>query len=275
MLALVIPVGLLIGLSLGALGGGGSILAVPALVYLFGQSSHAATTGSLLIVGTTSLVGALPHRRAGRVSLAKGVVFGFLGIVGSYIGSRFSTAVPQDVLLAAFSVLILFVAILMIRRERRRRQTVSTDLPVADRTVAEAPAFTFRPRVTCDCRRVARIVLTATTVGLLTGFFGVGGGFAVVPALVLALGLSMPVAVGTSLLVIGINSVTALAFRFDQGFDLDWAVIGLFTASAVLGGLLGNRVVSRVNPARLSQAFAILLVAVALYTAARSVPQLF
>ena len=89
------------------------------------------------------------------------------------------------------------------------------------------------------------------------------------------LGLSMPVAVGTSLLVIGINSVTALAFRLDQGLDLDWTVIGLFTVSAVLGGLAGNRVVSRVNPARLGQAFAILLVAVAVYTAARSVPRLF
>ncbi|MCR6494328.1 sulfite exporter TauE/SafE family protein [Cellulomonas sp. P24] len=273
MLALVIPVGLLIGLSLGALGGGGSILAVPALVYLFGQSSHAATTGSLLIVGTTSLVGALPHRRAGRVSLAKGAVFGILGILGSYIGSRFSTAVPQDVLLAAFSVLILFVAVLMIRRQRRK--PARGGQPAVDPALADAPVITFRPEFTCDCRRAVRIVLTATTVGLLTGFFGVGGGFAVVPALVLALGLSMPVAVGTSLLVIGINSVTALAFRLDQGLDLDWTVIGLFTLSAVLGGLAGNRVVSRVNPARLSQAFAILLVAVALYTAARSIPHLF
>ena len=118
------------------------------------------------------------------------------------------------------------------------------------------------------------MVLTATVVGLLTGFFGVGGGFVVVPALVLVLGFAMPVAVGTSLLVISINSASALIARLGHGLALDWALIGSFTAAAIIGSLLGGRVTSRVQPRLLAQGFALLLVAVALYTAARSIPQL-
>ncbi|MGV8964999.1 MAG: sulfite exporter TauE/SafE family protein [Cellulomonas sp.] len=274
MLALVIPVGLLIGLSLGALGGGGSILAVPALVYLFGQDSRAATTGSLLIVGVTSLIGLIPHRLAGRVKVSQGLVFGVLGVAGSYAGSHFSTAVPQEVLLAAFSVLMLVVAALMTSRRRRQARAGSAGDPAAGVAIRE-PVLRWRPTFACDCPRAATIVLTASGVGLLTGFFGVGGGFAVVPALVLALGLPMPVAVGTSLLVIAINSVSALLFRAGQAVTLDWWVIGGFTLSAVVGSLLGSRVVSRVSPARLNLAFTVLLVAVALYTAVRSFPLVF
>ena len=119
-------------------------------------------------------------------------------------------------------------------------------------------------------------MVTATAVGLLTGFFGVGGGFALVPALVLALSFPMPVAVGTSLLVIAVNSATALAARITTaGSAPGLAVIGGFTAAAIAGSLFGGRLTSRVKPPHLTRAFAVLLVAVALYTAARSVPALF
>lgn len=273
MLALAIPVGLVIGLSLGALGGGGSILAVPALVFLFGQDAGAATTGSLLIVGVTSVIGLVPHRRAGRVRLGQGLVFGALGVAGSFLGSRLSTTVPPNVLLAAFSVLMAVVAVLMTVRRRKQSRSGSTGGAVVAPDLG--PVVRWRPTFHCSCRRVAVLVLTATGVGLLTGFFGVGGGFAVVPALVLALGLSMPVAVGTSLLVIAINSFTALAFRIGQDVTLDWWLIGAFTVAAVAGSLLGSRIVSRVSPARLSLAFTVLLAAVAVYTAARSFPALF
>ena len=270
-LAWVIPVGLVVGLSVGALGGGGSILAVPALVYLFGQDSRAATTTSLIIVGVTSVIGAIPHQRAGRVRIGQGIVFGLLGVVGSYAGSRLSTAVPDEVLLAGFAVLILVVAALMTRRRRQQARIAPGTAPVAE----PPPVIVWRPHLRLDWGRAGTVLGTATGVGLLTGFFGVGGGFAVVPALVLALGLSMPVAVGTSLVVIAINSATALASRFGQDVTLDWALIGGFMAAAVVGSLLGSRVVSRVSPARLSLVFTILLVVVAVYTAARSVPQLF
>lgn len=261
MVALLVVAALLVGLALGALGGGGSILAVPALVYLAGQAPAVATTGSLLIVGTTTLVAVLPHLRAGRVRLGQGIAFGLLGIGGSAVGSRLSVAADPDVLLAAFSALMLVVAAVMVRR----RRGASADRP-GGRPVAEEP--------TGRRRGVVVLVVTATAVGLLTGFFGVGGGFAVVPALVLALRLPMPAAVGTSLVVITVNSASALVSRWGQDLDLDWAVLGGFAVLAVAGSLLGARLVGRVRSDRLQLAFTVLLVAVAVYTAVRSVSQL-
>ena len=266
--ALAIPIGLLIGLSLGALGGGGSILTVPALVYLLGQDTRTATTGSLVIVGVTALTGMTAHQRAGRVRVASGVTFGVLGVAGTYAGSRLSSNVGADVLLAAFSILMLVVATAMFARSRRHEGVID------DPKLQEGPVFRLRPTFVYGCLRAAKVVLAATAVGLLTGFFGVGGGFVVVPALVLVLGFSMPVAVGTSLLVISINSASALVTRLGHGLTLDWVLIGSFTAAAMIGSLLGGRVASRVPPRMLAQGFALLLVAVALYTAARSIPQL-
>jgi uncharacterized protein len=267
-LVLAIPIGLLIGLSLGALGGGGSILTVPALVYLLGQDTRAATTGSLLIVGVTALAGVSAHRRAAHVRVASGVVFGVLGTAGTYVGSRLSAHVAPDALLAAFSLLMLIVAAAMFARSRRSGE--------AGRATGadEGLIIRLRPSFACACPRAATVVLTATVVGLMTGFFGVGGGFVVVPALVLVLGFPMPVAVGTSLLVISINSASALIARLGHGLALDWVLIGSFTAAAIVGSQLGGRVASQVQPRLLAQGFALLLVAVALYTAARSIPQL-
>lgn len=269
MLALAVPLGLVVGLSLGALGGGGSMLTVPALVYLLGQSPTTATTSSLLIVGTTTLIGMLPHLRAGRVRLGQGIVFGLLGIVGASVGSLLATGVPPTVLLLAFAGLMLVVAGLMTHRRRAELRR-----PEPARTAArEAPILTFSP-FGCDCRRLVLLLLTATGVGLLTGFFGVGGGFAVVPALVLALRLPMPVAVGTSLVVITVNSGTALVSRLGQGLHLDWALIAAFAAAAVVGSLLGSRITSRVDPRRLNLWFTVLLVVVAVYTAVSTLLQL-
>jgi uncharacterized membrane protein YfcA len=271
-LALAIPIGLLIGLTMGALGGGGSILAVPALVYLLDQNTQAATTGSLLIVGITALAAMVAHYGAGRVRVAQGVVFGVLGIAGSYVGSQLSVRVAPDVLLAAFSVLILVVAAMMFARSRRGQ----SGLPDAQGGSGqnEVPVITLRPSFTCAWSRALKVLLTASAVGLLTGFFGVGGGFAAVPALVLVLGFSMPVAVGTSLLVIAINSASAVASRVGHGVDLDWTLLGVFTLAAIVGSLFGGRLSARVSPERLTTAFAVLLVVVGLYTATRSFPQL-
>ena len=256
MLSIAVPAGLLIGVLLGALGGGGSILTVPVLVYLLGQEPHAATTGSLLIVGITAAAGMIAHWRAGRVRLAPGIAFGVLGVAGSYAGTRLSSSVPPDLLLSLFAGLMLAAAAAMLRRRpgtarRRERAGGSTIL-----------------------RRILKITAAATGVGLLTGFFGVGGGFVIVPALVLVLGFGMPAAVGTSLLVIAINSAAALAARLGGQVSLDWAPLAVFTAAALAGVLASHRVASRVDPSRLGAAFTILLIVVAGYSLARSLPGL-
>ena len=267
---LAITLGILVGLSLGALGGGGSILTVPALVYALGQAPHTATTSSLLIVGATSLIALVPHARQGRVRFWQGLLFGALGTAGSLVGTTLSARVPPQVLLTAFAGLMLLVAYLMLRKSMGSGPADGAMQP--DPTTE--PMLILRT-LTCACPRVAKVVLTATVVGLLTGFFGVGGGFALVPALVLALDYPIPVAVGTSLLVIAVNSATALAGRLGTGTSqLDWGLIGVFTAAAVAGSLVGGRIASRADPIHLTRAFATLLVLVAVYTAARSLPAL-
>ena len=161
---------------------------------------------------------------------------------------------------------------------RRRHPDAAPVLPAQHRRrghedPTSEPILTLRP-LTCACPRLAKVVVTATAVGLLTGFFGVGGGFVLVPALVLALSFPMPVAVGTSLLVIAVNSATALTARISTvGTDLDWPLIAGFTAAAVAGSLVGGRITSRIHPTTLTRTFAVLLVAVALYTAARALPR--
>ena len=264
---LLLLVGLLIGVSLGALGGGGSILTVPALVYLVGQTPQDATTSSLLIVGAAALVAVVPHARRRNVRFGQGLTFGALGIVGSIVGSAASAQVRPAVLLTGFAALMMIVAVLMVRRSLNRQPL---DTPAA---APHEPMIAFNP-FRCTCPRVATLVATATVVGLLTGFFGVGGGFALVPALVLALSFPMPVAVGTSLMVIAVNSATALAARAGAGIQIDWPVIGIFTAVAIAGTLFGSGLVTRLAPHHLTRAFAVLLTGVAVYTALRSIPAL-
>lgn len=243
MLLLGLLVGLVIGVALGALGGGGSILAVPALVYLLGQSPQDATAGSLVVVGVAA-ASALPGQaRAGRVRWARGLAFSGLGVAGAVVGSKLSAAVDPDALLLAFAALLLGAAGGLRRRRRRP---------------ASAPAV---DRSAWRCR--ARTALAASAVGLLTGFFGVGGGFVVVPALVLVLGFELPVAIGTSLLVITANSAVALGARLGSRPDLDWPLLGLFAAAAVVGAAGGQRLALRTSADRLSTAFSWLLVVLA------------
>jgi uncharacterized protein len=305
LLAIAIPAGLLIGLSLGALGGGGSILTVPVLVYLLRQPPHAATAGSLLIVGITAAAGMIAHQRAGRVRLGPGIAFGVLGVAGAYAGTRLSASIRPGLLLSLFAGLMLVAAAAMLRRRRGAAGrpapaaasppappeaavadgpgasssrggaiTATLDKPATAVQTPARPVARRRPGGTATARQGLKIAAAATGVGLLTGFFGVGGGFVIVPALVLALGFEMPVAVGTSLLVIAINSAAALAARLGGHGHLDWPLLGVFTAAALAGALAGNRVASRVEASRLTAAFTVLLIAVAAYSLTRSLPGL-
>lgn len=269
--ALVLPIGLLIGISLGALGAGGSILTVPALVYLLHQPPAAATTGSLIIVGLTAATSSLNHHRAGNVRWGQGVLFAVLGVIGSFFGARLAANVEPALLLSAFAALMLLVAAIMVHRLRVARRAAREGV-VKPGLLDEGPLLSLHPFM-CRCQKVALLLAVATGVGLLTGFFGVGGGFAVVPALVLALGLPMQTAVGTSLVVIASNSAIALTFRLGNGVQLDWFVILGFALFAIIGGAAGGRIAKRVNANHLSIAFVTVLVLIAGYTAWQNLPQ--
>jgi uncharacterized membrane protein YfcA len=261
------PLGFLIGLSLGALGGGGSILAVPVLVYVAGQDAKAATATSLVLVGMTALVGIGPHLRAGRVRLQAGILFGAAGVGGAVVGSKLNEQVDPDVLLLAFSGVMLLAAAAMYRSARKRRAGLAA---AAATPGAVGAAVAEHTAVRADTRTIVKVLLAGTGVGVLTGFFGVGGGFVIVPALVLALGFTMPEAVGTSLVVIVINSAVSLVTRLGAG-GIEWEVVIPFAVSSMAGVLVGGRLAGRKDPSSLQIAFVGLLVAVAVYTMTRSV----
>ena len=261
------PLGFLIGLSLGALGGGGSILAVPALVYAAGQDAKSATTTSLVLVTITALVGIIPHWRAGRVRFAAGTMFGLAGVGGSLLGSAWNETVDENVLLLAFSVLMLVAAYAMWRRLDTSPKPTPQSVGAAAHLDEVAPRATH---VRIDAATIVKVILAGSFVGLLTGFFGVGGGFVIVPALVLALGFTMPEAVGTSLLVIAVNSTVALTTRLPGG-SIEWNVVLPFTIASLIGVFVGSRLASTRDPSFLQKWFIGFLVVIAIYTAASSI----
>jgi uncharacterized membrane protein YfcA len=277
-LLIAVAAGLLIGLALGTLGGGGSILAVPVLVYLLDQSAVQATTGSLVVVGVTSLVGAVTAHRSGTVLPARGIAFGLAATGGAILGALGSSRVPEPVLLGSFAALLVVVAGVLVARQLRSRRDAAGRRrgPGAhrDRARFDDPIITIRPTFMCQCPRALKVLVSATAVGLLTGFLGVGGGFLVVPALVLALALPMHYASGTSLVVITVTSATALLVRSGSGPGPDWTLVALLTAAAVAGGWTGARVAPRLSGQRLQTTFTALLVVVGTYTAWQAVPAL-
>ncbi len=265
------PLGFVIGFALGALGGGGSILAVPALVYAAGQSPADATTTSLLVVSGASIFGLAGHWRAGRVRPWAGAVFGLVGVGGSIAGTALNRRLDGDVLLVAFSALIVVAAWRMLTgcpscTRVGEEQAVAAPVGV-DRGGATAVESRAR-RLTG--RTLAIVAAAGTAVGFLTGLFGVGGGFVIVPALTLLLGFNMPQAVGTSLLVITINALMALAARGGPT-AVEWDVAVPFTVAALIGVVGGVRAADRLPAQSLLRWFAALLVAVAIYTGIQAI----
>ncbi|MGV0805674.1 sulfite exporter TauE/SafE family protein [Mycolicibacterium setense] len=229
MIAVAVALAVLVGVSLGLLGGGGSILTVPLLAYVAGMEAKEAIATSLLVVGVTSVVSMLSHARAGRVRWRSGLMFGAAGMAGAYLGGLLSYVVPGSVLLTAFTVVMIATGIAMIKGRKACGPTTRT-MPVA------------------------RVLLMGLGVGVVTGAVGAGGGFLVVPALALLGGLPMPVAVGTSLLVIAMNSAAGLAGHLST-VPIDWTIAGAVTAAAVLGSLLGTRLTAHVDPDAVRRAF--------------------
>ncbi len=293
MLVIAIVAGIAIGVSLGALGGGGSILTVPVLVYALSETPQTATTASLIIVGITGLTGAVGHARAGRVRWRAGLAFGLIGTAASLAGTKLNHKVDPQILLLGFAGLMVIAAAAMLARSRKDSQasrpdqssssvrqqqvpaTSSTSLGsgLRTRTTEESPTATVaspsKPAEPGGRAGLARVVAAALVVGFLTGFFGVGGGFVIVPALVVALRYEMPTAVGTSLIIIAINSLGALAARAGHT-QIPWHVVTPFTLAAVAGSLAGKRVADRISGPALTRAFAVLLIAVAGYVAVRA-----
>jgi len=276
------PLGFLIGMSLGALGGGGSILAVPVLVFVAGQAPSAATTTSLVVVGTASLIGAYGHWRSGRVRVQAGLMFGLVGVAGSLAGSALNRRLDGDVLLLGFAGLILVAAWRIVvgcpSCTRSGEQAALDAVDGAPREVGgTARGVITRHRSRTDTfapARIAKIVAAGSAVGFLTGLFGVGGGFVIVPALALVLEFPMGEAIGTSLLVIALNTAVALSVRASTG-SIDWPTTLVFTAAATMGVGAGKKVADKVEPQSLQRSFAVLLVLLSMYTGTRAALAIF
>ena len=241
--------GALIGLSLGALGAGGSILTVPILVYAMGVPVQSAAGTSLAVVGLNALVGALDHLRRGRSLPKTGLAFGLSGLLGALAGAWLNHHLRADVVLTLFAMLMLAAAWNLVRRRVATEQSTFTEQ--------------FTPAAW------SRLIAAGLAVGLLTGLFGIGGGFLIVPALVIVLGVPMRMAVGTSLVAIALNALWGVLAYLGLG-GLDWGLIGLFAAGGLLGVLLGGRLAGRLPERALRIAFASLVVGLAIYTFVRS-----
>ncbi|MER6914493.1 sulfite exporter TauE/SafE family protein [Streptomyces sp. NPDC000594] len=241
-LVLALIAGGTVGLALGALGGGGSVLAVPALIYALGLDPAAATTASLLIVAATSLTALYGHARAGRVRWRTGALFAAAGLIPAAAAGAAAARIPGPLLTAAFAGVAALAAIGMLRPTR-----------------AETPHPAGEPGAV----RPVRAAGTGAGLGAMTGLLGVGGGFLVVPALVTAMAFPMRAAVGTGLLVISANSLAALATRGATLTGVDWSVIAPFAGAAILGAWDGGRLAARVSATTLRRVFAALLLGVA------------
>jgi uncharacterized membrane protein YfcA len=274
--------GLAIGGVLGALGGGGAILTVPALVYVLGERAQDATAASLVIVGVSALAGVATYVGARRVEWKTAVLFAVVGFPATWVGSLANHHVNENVLLLGFAGLMLVAATAMVAHRPAAASNAGAAVRVPLHAVVSPDAAGGQPRevgvaaaampahpTTYARSHPVVAVPVALGVGLLTGFFGVGGGFVIVPALVLVLHLPMRRAVGTSLLIVAANSATSLVTRLGSA-HFDWTVIVPFTLAAIAATLLGKRVADRLPHRQLTVGFAVLLGLVAIYTGAQS-----
>jgi uncharacterized protein len=239
MIALSVVLAIFVGVSLGLLGGGGSILTVPLLAYVAGMEPGHAIATSLLVVGVTSAVGAITHARAGRVRWRVAVLFGVAAMAGAYAGGRLARFVPGTVLMVAFAAIMIAAAVAMLWG---RKNTTAAGIDLA------------LPMI--------KIAALGSAIGIISGLIGAGGGFLLVPALAVLGGLSMAVAVGTSLVVIAMQSLAGLAGHLASE-HIDWRLAAIVTAAAVIGAVIGGRLTGLVEAATLRKTFSwfVLLVA--------------
>lgn len=246
---------LLIGLTLGLLGSGGSILTVPVLVYLLGHSGKVAIAESLAIVAGIAFVGMLPYAKSHQIDWRSVIYFGLPGMGGTYLGAWLSNFVPGAAQLILFAVVMLLAAGLMLRRRKS----------AVDETHAPHPIW--------------QIALEGVGVGILTGLVGVGGGFLIVPALVLLGGLSMRIAVGTSLVVIFMKSAVGfwkyLGVLEGLQLSVDWKTIALFLAIGTIGSYVGKLISGYLDQEKLKRVFAVFLLLMGFVVLGKEVPHLW
>ena len=229
-----------VGIALGLFGGGGSILTVPILVYVAGLPAHEAIATSLLVVGVTSVAAMIPHARAGHVRVRTGLVFGGAAMIGAFAAGRLAHLLSGQVLLVAFAVMMVVPAVAMLRKR------------TCDTESGEATEESERPARDLP---LAKVIAEGILVGAVTGLVGAGGGFLVVPALVLLGGMSMRTAIGTSLLVVAMKSFAGFAGYLGH-VEIGWTLAGAVTAAAVIGSVAGAMLAGRIPQAGLRRAFA-------------------
>lgn len=240
----------LVGIALGLLGGGGSILTVPILTYVLGMDPREAIASSLFIVGVTSVVGVFAHARAGRVRWKTGLIFGAAGMVGAFVGGILGGYIPGTLLMILFAVMMVATATAMIRGRKKKAGA-------AHDTQGGLPLL--------------RIVLDGFLVGIATGLVGAGGGFLIVPALTLLGGMPIAIAVGTSLMVIAMKSFAGLG-GYLFSVSLQWPVVLAFTGVAVAGSFAGAALAGKVPEKALRRGFGIFVLVMGVFVLSQELP---
>jgi uncharacterized membrane protein YfcA len=242
--------GLVTGIVLGIFGSGGSIVTTPALLYLLHVEPKSAIAMSLGIVAVTATITALQHWRAGNVNMKVTAVFGLFGVVGTYAGARLGVITPVVIQLTLFALVMYAAAWKMLKPSRPHRSVGAAAVEMVE--------------VCTSGKCMTHIALHGVVVGVLTGLVGVGGGFLIVPALVLLSGLPMKQAIGTSLAIVSLKSVAGFA-GYAGEVPIDYSLMGIFTAVAVVGSVAGTRLAHHLSPEMLKKAFAVFLIFVASY----------
>jgi len=246
------PGAIAIGVSLGLLGSGGSIITVPVLVYLLGQDEKIAIAGSLFVVGNIALAGSLQYVRAGLIDWRNVFVFGVPGMMGTYLGAMIAAFVPGIVQLSVFALVMLLASYMMLR-------------PVILANEVHEP------------RESWKIASDGLFVGVITGLVGVGGGFLIVPALVLLGGLAIHTAVATSLVIIALKSYSGFYKYLDvldqQNLELDWKTLMIVTGLGIVGSFAGAKIANRMPKDKLKKGFGFFLIVMGIYILVRSVPE--
>lgn len=239
---------LVVGFVLGLLGGGGSVLTVPILIYALHVPVKPAIAMSLCVVGLVAFIGFLSHARQGTVATRVALVFGPFAVASAYVGARIARHISEDAQLVMFALFGLLGSAMMFRGAMKMNRG------------PEPVAYEFH----VDRHNLPRIALDAMGIGLLTGLIGVGGGFLIVPALVFVTRLPMRLAIGTSLLVITMNALAGFA-GYAGTVAIDWHLVGWFSGIAAVGSIIGTVVSKRVPQRRLKEVFGVLLIGVSLY----------